>query len=584
MQSKLWVFKNKTLQPNKITEMAEKYHLPKIIATLLLNRNLFNEEDVKSYMTKSMRGVHNPNLMPGMDKAVERIKKALDDNEKIVVYGDYDVDGITSTAVLYEFLSEHGANAEYYIPDRYQEGYGINIMAVNKLAKAGTKLLITVDCGITAVGEVSLAKVLGMDCIITDHHTCKEKLPEDAVAIINPKIPECDYPFDGLAGVGVAFKLVLAIAMAMGESATECFNKYCDLAALGTVADVVPLLDENRIIVDRGLKALANTQREGVKKILEISGADKRPLNASSIAFTLAPRINAAGRLGNASTAVELLLCRDSQRAYEISLMLDKENRERQIMEQEIFDEAIELINNDPNFEKKKVVVLAKEGWHHGVIGIVASRINNKFYRPCILISYENGVGKGSGRSIPTFNLFEALSSCGDLLTNFGGHAIAAGLNINSSDVEEFTKKINEYADKILTEEDMIPRVDIDCWLNPASVSIKSCKTLAMFEPFGMCNEKPVFAISNQQITAIGQMGLDNKHLRLRAGTENMILNCVGFGMGEYYNHFHLGDYVDLAFQMDINNYQGTEQVQLVLKDIRASKGNIGAGYEKRGV
>ena len=556
----------------EIRQLAQKYNVTKVIATLLLNRGLKTDEQIRSYVTKSMHGIHNPTLLPDMDKAAERTARAVEKGERIVIYGDYDVDGITSTALLYDFLKSHGADVEYYIPDRYQEGYGLNIMAVNKLAKSGAKLMISVDCGITAVGEVSLAKVLGMETVITDHHTCKEKLPEDAVAVVNPKIPGCGYPFDGLAGVGVAFKLALATAMYMGENTTECFNRYCDLAALGTVADVVPLLDENRIIVDRGIKSLSSSQRPGIRKMLELSEADKRPLTSSSIAFSLAPRLNAAGRLGNAKTAVELLLSRDEKQAYEIALKLDSENRERQTMEQKIFDEALELAEKDPLFDKKRVIVLAKEGWHQGVIGIVASRICSRFYKPCILISCENGAGKGSGRSVEGFNLFDALTACEEFLTNFGGHSIAAGLNINASDIDEFTKKINEYAGKAMAPEALTPSVKIDCKLNPAAVSVKNCRTLSVFEPFGMCNEKPVFAVEDQTILAIGQMGLANKHLRLKAGSGGHTLNCVGFGMGEYMDFFHQGDRVDLAFQMDINTYQGTQQAQLVLKDIRKAK------------
>lgn len=570
MQEKIWKFKNQHLTGSRIKQMAEEYKLPPVIATILLNRGIEGASAVHSYLSKSMQAVHNPNGLTDMTTAVQRICTALSSGEKTVIYGDYDVDGITSTALLYSFLKSQGANVSYYIPKRKEEGYGINIMAVNKLSKEGTKLLITVDCGITAVGEVEFARLQGMDVIITDHHTCKEKIPK-AVAVINPKRPDCEYPFDGLAGVGVAFKLVLATAMELGLSTRECFDQYVELAAVGTVADVVPLLDENRIIVDRGVASLTATKRPGLRALLEVSGADKRPLSASTIAFTLAPRLNAAGRLSSATTAVELLLETDPERALAIAKELDGENKERQQTEQKIYDEVLELIAEDPNAPQKKVLVLAKEGWHQGVIGIVASKINELYYRPCILISYENGVGKGSGRSIPSFNLFDALTHCEDLLSAFGGHAVAAGLSMNTSDLEAFTKKINDYANSVLKPEDLLPAVKIDCQIRPEDVTLAAAKLLTKLEPYGMGNEKPSFAIRQVQITAIATMGVEDKHLRMRLASGNCVINAVGFQMGSYARRLQAGDLVDVAFSMDINHYQGTETVQLILKDIKKS-------------
>jgi single-stranded-DNA-specific exonuclease len=570
MQEKIWKFKNQHLTGSRIKQMAEEYKLPPVIATILLNRGIEGASAVHSYLSKSMQAVHNPNGLTDMTAAVQRICTALSSGEKTVIYGDYDVDGITSTALLYSFLKSQGANVSYYIPKRKEEGYGINIMAVNKLSKEGTKLLITVDCGITAVGEVEFARLQGMDVIITDHHTCKEKIPK-AVAVINPKRPDCEYPFDGLAGVGVAFKLVLATAMELGLSTRECFDQYVELAAVGTVADVVPLLDENRIIVDRGVASLTATKRPGLRALLEVSGADKRPLSASTIAFTLAPRLNAAGRLSSATTAVELLLETDPERALAIAKELDGENKERQQTEQKIYDEVLELIAEDPNAPQKKVLVLAKEGWHQGVIGIVASKINELYYRPCILISYENGVGKGSGRSIPSFNLFDALTHCEDLLSAFGGHAVAAGLSMNTSDLEAFTKKINDYANSVLKPEDLLPAVKIDCQIRPEDVTLVAAKLLTKLEPYGMGNEKPSFAIRQVQITAIATMGVEDKHLRMRLASGNCVINAVGFQMGSYARRLQAGDLVDVAFSMDINHYQGTETVQLILKDIKKS-------------
>lgn len=568
MIDKIWNFRNKKLKENDISAISQEYHIPRVIATILLNRGV-DRENIPSFLKKSMADIINPLLMTDMDKAVARITEAVKNKEKIVVYGDYDVDGITSTALLYEFLDSIGADAEYYIPDRKGEGYGINIMAVNKLFKQGTKLMITVDCGITAIGEVEFASLQGMDVIITDHHTCKDRLPTAAAAILNPKRPDCDYPFDALAGVGVTFKLILALAIELKMNTKEVFNRYADIAALGTIADVVPLQGENRIIVDKGLKLLQNPKRKGLRAIMEVAGVLDKSVTSSTIAFTIAPRLNAAGRLGTATTAVELLLTKDESRAREIALSLNEENKLRQQTEHEIFDEALDMIAKDTNFEKKKVIVLAREDWHQGVIGIVASRLCDMYYKPCILISHSNGIGKGSGRSIKGFNLFDALSHCENHLTDFGGHAIAAGLNVNMSDLDAFTKEINKYADETLTEKDMIPSVDIDCPVSENILTLENARLLSHLEPFGMENEKPVFALAAAQVVNIAAVGADNKHLRLKVSKNNYSINCIGFGMGEFASLIKSGDTVNLAFQLDINSYQGTETVQLLLKDIK---------------
>ena len=544
------------------------YKIPRLLATVILNRGI-PKDDVKSFLTKSMRDIRNPRLMLDMEKAAKRITAALSKKEKTVIYGDYDVDGITSTALLYDFLSSLGADVDYYIPDRKGEGYGINIMAVNKLSRQGAKLLITVDCGITSIGEVEFAKLQGMDVIITDHHTCKERLPMAAAAIVNPKRPDCDYPFEGLAGVGVAFKLMLAVVMELGLNTTEYFKKYVEIATIGTIADVVPLIDENRIIVAKGLQALQKPSLPGLRAITEVAGAADKPLDSSAVAFAIAPRLNAAGRLGTAKTAVELLLTRDMNSARKIALQLDAENKERQAMEQQIYDEAIALIAADPNFSKKRVIVLAKEGWHQGVIGIVASRINDRFYKPCILISHSNGIGKGSGRSIPAFNLFDALTHCDKYLTEFGGHAIAAGLNLNMSDFDDFVKEINKYADSVLNDSDMIPRVNIDCDIYGNDITLDSAKFLSLLEPFGMGNEKPTFALIGAEITNIAPCGVENKHLRVRVRKNGVCVNCIGFGFGPYAEELGAGSVIDLACQLRVNNYQGTESVQLLIKDIK---------------
>ena len=572
MRERIWEFKNKALKPQEIRNFALGNNIPPAIATILLNRGIRTGEQVRSYLKKELAGVHNPFLFDGMDAAADRIVTAIAENEPVVIYGDYDVDGITSTALLYSFLKSHGANAEYYIPDRKKDGYGINIMAVNRLARKGIKLMITVDCGITAVGEIEFAKTQGMEVIVTDHHTCKEDLPR-AAAVINPKIPDSGYPFDGLAGVGVAFKLVLALAVRMGLNTKEVFMQYAELATVGTIADVVPLVDENRIIVDKGIMSARQTKNKGIRALIEVSGINRTALSAMNVAFTIAPRLNVAGRLESADTAVRLLIEEDYDKALEIARHLNSLNAERQRIELEIFNKAMRQAESFGENEQS-VYVLDGEGWNSGVIGIVASRVLEKFYRPCILISCENGKGKGSGRSIEGFNLFDALTACGGELTEFGGHSLAAGLSIEQDKIAEFRKKINEYAKKNMNPAMLVPKLKIECALDVSDITMNAAKIISRLEPFGMGNEMPVFAAYGLKVQNISCMGAEGKHLRLLLGAGGMSLRAVGFGMGELAQSIAVGQKVDIAFTMSVNIYQDNENLQLLLKDIKFD-GNI---------
>lgn len=568
MRNKIWRYKARGLDMEALKKFSENYRLPPVIAAVLFNRGITSGETARLFLQKPLDGIHNPYDLPDMDKAVERIKQAIENNEKIVIYGDYDVDGITSTVLLYSFLKKEGADVDYYIPDRIVEGYGINIMAINKIAKSGANLLITVDCGITAIGEVEFALTQKLDIIITDHHTCRDELPR-ATAVINPKRKDSEYPFEALAGVGVAFKLVLALAMKLGENTRDIFMEYVELAAIGTIADVVSVMDENRIIIDRGLEVIKTGRNPGIHAILEVSGALSRPITERTIGFAVAPRLNAAGRLGNAKTAVELLLCANKDEAEKLAKELDSINRSRQEQEQLIFEDAMNKVMNDPLFDKKKVIVLAGEKWHHGVIGIVASRICERFYKPCILISYENGIGKGSGRSVDGFDLFKALCASEEYLTNFGGHTAAAGLGINMNNIEQFTAAINKYADKVLTDQDLIPKINIDCRVKAETVTLECAKALEKFEPYGMDNEKPIFSFLCAKIMSMDIVGSDKRHLRLKFLIGQNIIPAIGFDMADYEAFFNRGDIVDIAFSMDINNFQGTQSLQLMVKDIK---------------
>lgn len=566
MQNKIWLKRREDISRDTIAEFAADHGLPPLIATVLLNRGITDAEKVNAYLKKTLDGIHNPYLLPDMQAAVDRILPAIASGEKIVVYGDYDVDGITATALLVHFLRGIGANVDYYIPDRKNEGYGINVKAISQLSKLGTRLMVTVDCGITATGEVELAKTMGMDVIVTDHHLCKEKLP-NAIAVVDAKRPDSEYPFDALAGVGVAFKLMLAVVKALGKSTKEYFFRYVDFAAIGTIADVVTLLDENRVIVEKGLAKLANSEYIGIRTLIETAGLNKKPVDSTAIAFSIAPRLNATGRLGSAKTAVELLLCEEEEKARELAQQLEQENLERRETEQIILKEAQELIAQDADFDKKQVIVLAKRDWHHGVIGIVASRIHDLYYRPCIIISLdEKGNGKGSGRSIPGLNLFEALEDSQELLTNYGGHAAAAGLGIAEEDLEAFTARINAYANSILTEEDKIPKILIDSELGIRHITLENAKLLSCLEPFGTDNEKPVFCIRNVPVSQVARVGAEGIHLRLVLAEG---LQAVWFRMGAVADALKPGDRVDVAFSLEVNAFREKEMPQMMIRDLK---------------
>lgn len=566
MQEKIWEYRNKSLKKEDIMSLSSACKIPPALAVVLMNRGISSEKAVMAYMRKSLENVHNPLMLDTMEEACERIRRALAEKEKIVIYGDYDVDGITATSIVYKFLKRLGADVSYYIPDRFSEGYGINILAINKLARAGNKLMITVDCGITAVGEVEFAKTQGMDVIITDHHTCREELPK-AVAVINPKRPDSTYPFSGLAGAGVAFKLVLALAIKLGMNTREVFAEYVDLAAMGTIADVVPLVDENRVIADKGIKAIENTKNKGILALLESAGVSGKTIDSTAVAFFAAPRLNAAGRLDNAKIAVELMNCEDAEEAARLAEDLNKLNARRKQEEQKIYTEALELLEKEVS--DRLVYVLCGKDWNHGVIGIVASRLCDRLYRPCILISFKDGKGKGSGRTVAEMNLFDALSDSEELLTAFGGHAQAAGLSVNEDKIEEFKNKINAYARANIDVERLVPKLRIDCNLDGASINMNAARMLAVLEPVGEANERPVFSATGLKVLSAAAMGADGKHLRMRLTDGKNTFSAVGFGMSEYLDIISEGDIVNIAFNMSINTYQGNESLQLILKDIK---------------
>lgn len=566
MLQRNWLLKE--FNKNRVIEISKEFHVSPLISIILYNRGITEARDIEEFLNCSIGNLHDPYLLKDMDKAVLRIREARKNNEKVTIYGDYDVDGITSIAILYKHLTEMGFEVDYYVPDRIQEGYGVNREALDKIKSSGTKVVITVDTGITAVEETEYAKSIGMDIIITDHHECKEKIPE-AFAAIDPKRKDCKYPFKNLAGVGVAFKLIQA--MEEERSVDELLSKYADLICLGTVADISPLVDENRIMVTEGLKKFKNTENVGLKALLDVSITNNKAITTSTIGYIIAPRINASGRLGCATRSVEMFLTDDNDKAYALAQGLCEENSIRQQTEQKMFAEALEYIENNPHIKDDQILIIPHENWHHGIVGIVSSKITEKFYKPSILFAIDGDEAKGSGRSISGYNLFEALENCSDLLEKFGGHELAAGLSIKTELIEKFRDAINKNALMNNNEKALIPTISIDAIIKPTYITLDTVNEINKLQPFGVDNPAPIFAVKNIKIHKISTMS-ENKHLRMTLFKEGKFLDAVGFGMGEYYNHLKEGDFINVAFGLDINDYKGYKNVQLILKDIKIAE------------
>ncbi len=561
MLKKKWLLKE--IDKGRVLEISKKFGVSPLTAIVLYNRGIREDNAIKNFLEKNQEGLHDPFLMRDMDKAVERINAAKEAGEKITIYGDYDVDGITAIAILFKHLSGMGFSVDYYVPDRMQEGYGVNRDALDKIKESGSSLIITVDTGITAVEECEYASSIGLDVIVTDHHECKEKIPQ-VYAAIDPKRKDCGYPFKSLAGVGVVFKLISALEG--GASNAELIEKYADLMCLGTVADISPLVDENRVIVTEGLKRFKHTKNVGLKALIDVSVGDKT-ITTSTIGYIIAPRINASGRLGCASRSVELFLTDDEDKARSLAKSLCDENSLRQQTEQKMFREALEYLEEHPEVKNDKIIVIAHENWHHGIVGIVSSKITEKFYKPSILFAVDGDEAKGSGRSVSGFNLFGALENCSDMLEKFGGHELAAGLTIKADNIEDFRHRINDYSkDKI--SDTMIPTIMLDAAIKVPYINMDTVHDINRLQPFGVDNPTPAFAVRNIKIHKISVMS-EGKHLRMTLLKEGKYLDAVGFGMGEYYHYLEEGDYVDVAFALDINDYKGFQNVQLILKDIK---------------
>ena len=546
-----------------VEKIENEYGISNLLAKILVNRNLTKKEDIDLFLKPTRYDFHNPYLMPDMALAVDRIIKAINNKEKILIYGDYDVDGITSITVVKNFLLERGANVTQYIPNRLNEGYGLNKDAIKKISDDGINLIITVDCGISGIEEVDYANSLGLEVIVTDHHEVGEVLP-NAIAVVDAKRKDSTYPFRELAGVGVGFKLIQAIAQRLELEEKE-YLKYLDIVCIGTISDIVPLVDENRVIAKLGLKLVEVTKNVGLKALLEASGYKK--IDSFTVSFGLAPRINACGRMGKEKEALNLFLTQDENEAKKIALRLNEYNKERQDIEKRIYEDAVNKIEKSE--KNKQVLVLGSENWHHGVIGIVASKITDLYFKPSILICFEEDEGKGSGRSIPGFDLYESLTNCSENLEKFGGHSMAVGVTLKKENFEKFKEEFEKYAQNSNIC-DIIPIIKIDEEITLEDINIKAVEELNMIEPFGEANKMPLFMYKNLKIHSIRTLS-EGKHIKLTLKDNNFYIDSIGFNLGHLVEEYQIGDKVDVVGSLEINRFNGRESVQINLKDLRKS-------------
>ncbi len=567
--------------------LAEKLNILPTTAQLLINRGIGDESDAYDFINKRTDIFHDPFLLCDIDKAVSRLDEAVKKGEKITVYGDYDVDGITATSTIILYMRQYTDNIDYYIPSRSNEGYGVNAQAIKKLSDSGTKLIITVDTGITAIDEIALASDLGMDVIVTDHHQCRDILP-NATAVVNPKRRDSKYPFSELAGVGVVFKLCCAfeIYKATGDlfsdkektndivsAVRRVCTKLCDLVSIGTIADVMPVTDENRLIVTAGLYLITKTRNTGLRALLKecFPANTKKPITAGSVSFILAPRINAMGRMSEAKDAVQMFLTDDEVFAESTAKALCVMNSERQQEENRICQEAEAILKSSPELADHKMLVLSGNDWHHGVVGIVASRLVEKYYVPTILISfeYDSDVGKGSGRSIPGFDLVKALSENADLLEKYGGHKAAAGLTVSKEKINDLASALVAYADEHITDECTVS-LDVDLELSERDITEKFVNELSLLEPYGLGNPTPIFMMRNVNVLSVAPTA-SGTHTRLTLDIGGKMFSAMYFGITCKKLPFSSGGTADLLFNLSFNEYMGKRSVQLIIKDCKMS-------------
>ncbi|OHB99190.1 MAG: single-stranded-DNA-specific exonuclease RecJ [Planctomycetes bacterium RIFCSPLOWO2_12_FULL_39_13] len=572
--AKRWVF----FSPNKIlqAEIASKLKISHLLAQVLINRGIIDVASAKSFLQPQIAALGDPSHLPDIEKASIRINEAVRKKEKIVIYGDYDVDGLSATALMYRCLKLIGAHVGYYIPERLEEGYGLNIDAIKKLKEGGANVILTVDCGINACREADIARTLGIDLIITDHHQPGHEIP-NAFAVVNPKLKTSHHGFKGFSGVGIAFKLAWAIGQHFSpqKKVSSEFKDFLlnavGLVALGTIADVVPLLGENRILTKYGLSALQYTEIPGLRALLDIADLSNTNLDAFHVGYRLGPRINAPGRVGNAGIVVEMLTTTCKERAVEIANFLEQENKRRQDIQLEIMTSAREKIVNEINLDETTAIVLADQKWHPGVIGIIASKIVEEFNRPTVMIAIAADIGRGSARSIPSFHILEALENCKCKLLSVGGHAQAAGLKIHPDNINEFRHMLNSTTSQRLGKADLVPVLNIDAEVTLSMLSKALVSELVRLSPYGEGNPVPLFAAMNLKI--VGQprrIGSKGQHLSFYAKQGDVAIRAVAFGMGEQIDRLKQnGKTCSIAFVVKINNWMDSENLELEVKDIK---------------
>ncbi len=584
MKEKEWIIGS--YDDKQVLSLSRDLGISNILAKLLINRNYCNSEAASKFLSKAVNNFYSPFLMKDVEIGANLLLDSIDKNHKILIWGDYDVDGVTSVTVLSKYIKSIGGICEYYIPKRDDDGYGLNSRVLNEYIKNGIKLIITVDSGITAINEIQSAIDMGVNVIVTDHHECRSTLPS-ANAVINPKRNDCEYPFKELAGVGVVFKFICGVEILYSkcshiEALTKLLDEYAEFVAIGTIADVMPIRDENRLIVSKGLSAIEHTSNKGLSALLEeseIIKSDKRKkISSTTVGFVLAPKINAAGRMKTSKIAVELFMTESREEAAKLAVQLTEINKERQNMESQTLHSALEKVSTQCDLSNDKILVLSDDEWHHGIIGIVSSRITERYNLPSVLISFKNEIkdsdpeiGKGSARSIKGMNLVKSLEHCSDLLHKFGGHELAAGLSISRSKLQEFKTRINEYAKKAFENVSLTKALEIDCEIEPQEMSIKLTSELSRLEPFGLSNLVPVFAIKDMQISSIIPIG-EGKHTKLileKNGCKNIALL---FGTPTYTFNYLEGDKIDVAFNLDVNTFKNQQNVQMIVRDIQPSK------------
>lgn len=558
-----------------VTDISTSCNLPTAIVRILLNRGMRTPEEIDRFLNPKLSDLGDPFALKGMKEGIDRVTRALLENEKIRIYGDYDVDGITATSLLYIIFNKLGAQVDFYLPNRLTEGYGLSQDGIDEAVAAGVTLIITVDTGINAVEEVEYAASKGVDVVITDHHEPGAERP-NAVTIINPKQPECSYGNE-LSGVGVAFKFAQALYQALNQDGSD-LEEHLDLVALGTAADIVPLTRENRILTRFGIQQISRTTKPGLKSLAFVSGLMGKKISTGQVVFILAPRINALGRLGDAGEAIRLLATRDERVAQDIARKLDSENRRRKEIDEATLQEALQQLEEVSDLENDRAIVLAKKDWHQGVIGIVASRLVEKYHLPTVMISVVNGVGKGSARSIPGFHLCEALKECEHLLKKYGGHKYAAGLTIEAENIEEFRKKFLEVSMSKLTVEDTEAKMEIDLELELSEIDDNFMEALELFSPFGPQNMRPVFLTRNCEVVGRPYV-VGRNHLKMKARKGNTVMDVIGYGLGDKASEITSEScLVDMVYSAEYNTYNGVTKKQVNLKDIRLTVGSMPYG------